>query len=221
MTTRPLTPKQRHRRNREEMTEAILTIAREIMREEGAAALNLHEIARRIGIKTPSLYAYFPSKMAIYDALFRQGFLIFAERMNENLQNIPPGLAQLHDAIEAYMLFANENPELYQIMFERPVPGFEPSPESMAISLSSLSRGREAATQAIQSMKRPPDLTAVQINDLVIAMMHGLTSLHQANEPHLPVGEGRFGSLIPAAAQLFKEAWGLEESEQLPINSEQ
>lgn len=214
INTKPLTAKQRRRRNREEMTEAILTIAREIMREEGAAALNLHEIARRIGIKTPSLYAYFPSKMAIYDALFREGFLIFAERMNENLQNHPPGLTQLQGAIEAYMRFANENPELYQIMFERPVPGFEPSAESMAISLNALSRGRETATQVIHAMKRPPDLTAAQINDLVIAMMHGLTSLHQANEPHLSVGEGRFGSLIPAATQLFKDAWGLEESEQ-------
>jgi hypothetical protein len=37
--------------------------------------------------------------------------------------------------------------------------------------------------------------------------MHGLTALHMANEPELPVGSGRFGSLIPAALALFRAAW--------------
>ena len=37
--------------------------------------------------------------------------------------------------------------------------------------------------------------------------MHGLTALHMANEPHLPLGQGRFGVLIPAAVALFDKAW--------------
>jgi hypothetical protein len=36
--------------------------------------------------------------------------------------------------------------------------------------------------------------------------MHGLTAQHLANEPHLPVGKGRYGSLIPAAVKLFQAA---------------
>jgi hypothetical protein len=43
--------------------------------------------------------------------------------------------------------------------------------------------------------------------DLVLAVMHGLTALHMANEPNLPVGQGRFGSLISAAVSLFHTAW--------------
>jgi hypothetical protein len=46
--------------------------------------------------------------------------------------------------------------------------------------------------------------------DLSIALMHGLTALHMANEPHLPVGEGRFGSLIPDAAIMFIKAWPIK-----------
>jgi hypothetical protein len=38
-------------------------------------------------------------------------------------------------------------------------------------------------------------------------MMHGLAAMHLANEPHLPMGEGRFGSLIPAAISVFEKAW--------------
>ncbi len=40
--------------------------------------------------------------------------------------------------------------------------------------------------------------------------MHGITAQHMANEPELPVGEGRFGSLLPAALDLLKRAWGGE-----------
>lgn len=52
-----------------------------------------------------------------------------------------------------------------------------------------------------------PALSNQQVADLVIAMMHGLTALHLANQPGLPVGEGRFGGLIAAAVDLFDAAW--------------
>jgi hypothetical protein len=43
-----------------------------------------------------------------------------------------------------------------------------------------------------------------QARDLFVALMHGLTALHLANEPHLPVGEGRFGGLISLAARAIE-----------------
>ena len=53
------------------------------------------------------------------------GMEMFAEKIAT-----PPGISgwdRFEHALEAYMGFAVENPELYQIMFERPVPGFVPS----------------------------------------------------------------------------------------------
>ena len=52
------------------MRRAILAAARAVMREQGVAALSLREVARRVQMQAPSLYAYFPSKMALCDALF-------------------------------------------------------------------------------------------------------------------------------------------------------
>src|SRR5690348_7081446 len=77
-----LSPKERRERNREEMRHAILEAARQVMHEEGVAALNLQEVARRVGVRAPSLYEYFPGKMALYDALFRMGVRLYAERMS-------------------------------------------------------------------------------------------------------------------------------------------
>jgi hypothetical protein len=51
------------------------------------------------------------------------------------------------------------------------------------------------------------NLNGQQVTDLVIAMMHGLTALHIANEPQLPIGQGRFGSLIDALIPLLDKAW--------------
>ena len=53
--------------------EEILEVAIELMETEGVAALSLSAVARRLGLQPPSLYQYFPSKMAIYDALFQRG----------------------------------------------------------------------------------------------------------------------------------------------------
>ena len=43
------------------------------MRAEGLAGLSLRELAKRVGMQAPSLYAYFGSKAAIYDAMFVEG----------------------------------------------------------------------------------------------------------------------------------------------------
>ncbi|NCF67807.1 MAG: TetR family transcriptional regulator [Chloroflexi bacterium] len=201
-----LTPAQRRERNRQEMIDGILQVSRDIMRDKGAAALNLNEVARRVGVKTPSLYSYFPNKMAIYDAVFRKGMEMFAEAIT-----IPEGISGwdcFQYVFEAYMSFAVENPELYQILFERPVPGFVPSEESMAFSIASLNRGREEMAEIIAEIGIDPGVPIEQAMDLTIALSHGITAQHMANEPHLPVGEGRYGSLIPQAVALFKSAWG-------------
>jgi hypothetical protein len=48
--------------------------------------------------------------------------------------------------------------------------------------------------------------------DLVIAISHGLTALHMANEPELPIGQGRFGALIPAVLTVLSKAWSKEQT---------
>jgi hypothetical protein len=57
-----------------------------------------------------------------------------------------------------------------------------------------------------------PGVSPGEVRDLFLAMMHGLTALHLANEPGLPVGSGRFGRLIPAALALFQASWDPEDA---------
>jgi Bacterial regulatory proteins, tetR family/Aldehyde dehydrogenase family len=60
-----------------------------IMREEGVAALNLRELARRLRFTVQAVYKYYPSKMALYDALFREG-----TRIRSGVTATSPGIPQ-------------------------------------------------------------------------------------------------------------------------------
>ena len=190
-----------------ETREKILAISREEMQMNGVAALSLGVSARRLGMRTPSLYTYFDSKNAIYDTLFREGFLLFGEYMDERPDQDGSLRDNLRSAFRTYMRFAQENPDLYQLMFQRPVPGFEPSPESMAVSLARLDTVREQMVRFIENKEIMTDLPFEEARDIIIALQHGLTELHLANNPDQPVGEGRFGRLIDQTVQFVLDAW--------------
>ncbi|MEW5873148.1 MAG: TetR/AcrR family transcriptional regulator [Chloroflexota bacterium] len=201
----PQTLSPRSQRNRERMTQSILDTARTIMREHGVAALSMHELARRLEMRPPSLYNYFSGLMDIYDALFRLGFTLWGEYLDEHTQGAQTWQDEVRLSMQAYLTFAMQNPELFQLCFERPVPGFVPSEPSLQVSFGALNK----AYARIASLKEDlrADLPPEQIADLVIAITHGLTALHMANEPHLPLGQGRFGALIPAALEVLDKAW--------------
>ncbi len=202
--TEPLTRRQQVHL---ETIEKILTISREEMRKNGVAALSLGVVAKRLGMRTPSLYTYFDSKNAIYDELFRRGFLEFGRWIDERPFQDGSLRDNLQSAMATYMRFAQENPDLYQLMFQRPVPEFIPSEASMAVSLARLDEVRTQFSIMFTSGELTTSLPFEEARDLFIAMQHGLTELHLANDPEMTVGNGRFGKLIPQAVQMILDAW--------------
>src|SRR3954454_21235500 len=67
-------PVDRRQRRRQESIEQVLDVAVEVMGDQGVAGLTLGEVARRMGIRPPSLYVYFDGQNALYDALFERGW---------------------------------------------------------------------------------------------------------------------------------------------------
>lgn len=193
----------RRARNRAEMRAAILDAARAVMREQGVAALNLNQVSSRLGIKTPSLYEYLNGKHAIYDALFRLGFELLSERLTPVLQNAKTWQDLLRGSIETYMQFALDYPELYQLCFARPIPGFVPSETSARIRLELAQFSRQHVARVTERDGAWLGMNPAQASDLSIALIHGLTAQHLATEPHLPMGQGRFGGLVPIVLRWF------------------
>jgi AcrR family transcriptional regulator len=93
----------------------ILDAARALLTSEGVEALTLGRIARVLGIRTPSLYKHFASKRELEARLIAEGL----EASAEMLEAAGPELA---DIAGAYRRFALEQPALYRLMTERPLP---------------------------------------------------------------------------------------------------
>src|SRR5579875_1973045 len=53
---------------------AIVARAWDLARRDGLGGLTLHGLAAAVGLRQPSLYVYFDSKLALYDALFADGY---------------------------------------------------------------------------------------------------------------------------------------------------
>jgi AcrR family transcriptional regulator len=205
---KPLTPAERRRRNRDEMIAAILDTSREVMREHGVAALNLQEVARRLGIRAPSLYEYFDSKAALYDALFRVGVGLWAEYVDALLaREFGSPWDLLRAMFEAYIEFGDDHPEMYKLIHERHVPGFEPSDESLAESVNLTKQGIEALLLWTKKGMMSSSLSPDDAFDLVIVVMHGLAGAHVADDPGNRAPTARFHRLIPAAVALFEASW--------------
>lgn len=204
---RPPSLQERRARDREGMTNAILAAARLVMRRDGVAALNLNEVARLVGIQTPGLYKYFRGKSGIYDALFRCAVQEFRPRLERVWAAHPPGWERLEAWMEARMSFAQEHPDLDHLLLSRDVPGFIPSEESMGESSRLLAAATQAFTDSFQACGLSTDGDPGRARGLFFALMHGLTMLHLANEPEVPVGSAFYGSLIPDAIAVLRAAW--------------
>jgi AcrR family transcriptional regulator len=192
------------------MIAAILDAARAVMREHGVAALNLQDVAARVGMRAPSLYTYFASKIAIYEALYVMGMRMYRERLGKVLQTHGMTWGAIQGAITNYMDFAHEHPELYQLLFERPVPGFVPSAEGNEEARKLIETSNDAIARMMQAGVLAPNIPAEQASLLLVALMQGLTAMHIANEPQTPVASSIFGNLIPAAMALLRAGWASE-----------
>lgn len=196
-------PADRRARRRQETIEEILDIAVAVMTEEGVNGLSLSEVARRLGVQPPSLYKYFPSLNAVYDALFARGQRANLAVMKDAMADAAPGLDALTNGLEASGRWSIANRALAQLMFGRPVPSFEPTAESMSPSEEMVELQRRALADAVRMGELGPGADSIDAVYLVSIIIAGVLSQAFANEPDLPWGEGRFTPQFPKVMQVL------------------
>jgi AcrR family transcriptional regulator len=206
VTERLARPDRRARRHQETIRE-ILEIARDVMTEVGVNGLSLAEVARRLGVQPPSLYKYFPSLMAIYDALFLEGQRENLEAMRVGMQKAEPGLDALIAGLEASGRWCLANRAVAELLFWRPVPSFHPSPEAFAVSMEMVELQRGTLADAVSKGQLGPQANEEGAIYLVSTIIVGVLSQAFANEPDLPWGEGRFTPMFGTLMRLLPAAF--------------
>ena len=181
-------------RRRQETTAEILDAAWRLARRDGLASISLRELGREVGLRAQSLYAYFGSKAALYDAMFRQGqeeLAALAAGWPVDLSEVEDPRATATELARRFVEFCTADPVRYQLLFQRVIPGWEPTPETYALAVDRVDDLRRAlASVGIR------DEEAV---DLWTALLTGLTDQQISNDP----GGDRWTRLVPRAVDLF------------------
>jgi AcrR family transcriptional regulator len=141
---------------------------------DGIGGLTLRGLAREVGIRQPSLYEYFESKHALYDAMFAVANEQLLARLDALRLPVDPRRA-LQRSLRAFIDFALENNARRMLLFERPIPGFEPSATSYAFAEQALDRVVQRALAA--GLTDPGDI------DCLVAMVGGLIAAQASNDP--------------------------------------
>lgn len=190
-------------RRRAAVQEEALDHAVDLMTEGGVGALSVSEVARRMGIRGPSLYKYFPSRFAMYDALFARGLAAEAAALRDAAEHATPGVDQLHAGGVALVRWAVDNPALAQLLHWRPVPGFSPSPETFARSRQENATARTVLAEAVRLGQLRPGADSDEALRLWTVVLSGVVSQQMANEPGVPYDQGAFSRLTDAAIEMF------------------
>jgi AcrR family transcriptional regulator len=174
---------------------------------EGAGAVTVSEIARRLGMRAPSLYKYFPSLHAIYDAMFARGYTSLSAHVQNATATLGPGLPRLLASSEAVLRWSHDNLGLAQLMFWRPVPGFTPSSEAFAPSGAMWKRFRDDLTWAAHHGELRPDADSDEVLRLLTIVTAGVLSQQMANQPEASFDDGTFTGLADQALAMFAQQY--------------
>lgn len=183
--------------------EEALDQAVAIMEADGVGALSMSEIARRLGIRQPSLYKYFPSLHAVYDALFARGLALMEAAVMAAVTPLPTGVARIRAGAKAWIRCAVDNPALAQLLVWRPVPGFQPTEETFAGSLRQMDQLRTEFAAAADRGEISPAGGTPEALRLYTTVLSGVISQQMANQPGAAFDTGLFTSLIDDALDMF------------------
>ena len=176
---------------REAKWSKIVEEAWALARRDGLAAISLRDLADRVGLRQPSLYAYFDSKLDLYDAMFADGNRQLLEFVAAHQPVTGDPRRALAGFVGVLVRFSSEDVVRHQLLFQRTIPGFEPSAASYEIALQfyDLARGRLADAGAT-------DQADV---DLFSAITTGLAHQQVANDP----GGDRWVRQAERAVEMF------------------
>jgi AcrR family transcriptional regulator len=184
----------RRSERRQETQREIVHASWEVVREHGLAGLSMRDLGDRVGMRAQSIYSYFASKHEIYDAMFLEGYQAFAVWMDaavddDEIASDPIGATRA--ATRAFVEFCTSDPVRYQLLFQRTIPDFTPSPEAYAVALETYDQmGRRLAAIGVR------DQASL---DLWTAVLTGITDQQISNDP----GGTRWTRLVDRAVDML------------------
>ncbi|GAB2913937.1 TetR/AcrR family transcriptional regulator [Nonomuraea fastidiosa] len=128
---------QGERASHDELRSRLLDVAVNLLQSDGPDSLTMRRIAAEAGCTTTVIYTMFGNREGLAEALYLEGF----ERFRRYLEAVPPRrnpYEHLTALSPAYRQACLSEPGYYSLMFERAIPGFEPSERARTLARAAL-----------------------------------------------------------------------------------
>jgi AcrR family transcriptional regulator len=180
------------------MTAEILSVARDQLARDGAAALSLRSIARDLGMAPSALYRYFDGRDALLSALILAAYESLAEcaeeaadRAARHEESDVERFAHVPQAIRRWAL---ARPYEWGLIFGTPVPGYQ-APQDTVVPYA---RTAAATVRPVVEAERAGRLSVVR---------HGAPVSAELAEAVAPVTEGLFPGTPAEVVVVAVQAW--------------
>lgn len=153
--------------------EALLARAALLLRERGAGALSLRELARDLGMSHAAPARHFSDRQDLLDALAVEGFTRLADRVRDVARSADDPFRQALLIARAYVDFAVSESHLVEVMYQHKTRGDQSaitqSAEAAFVPLLSVfRRGEELGLVAAGSGERSATLLIAALQGLAV-----------------------------------------------------
>jgi AcrR family transcriptional regulator len=170
-----------------DLRERFVTGGLGFLTDHGAGELTVRRAAKSANSTTMCLYTKFGGRAGLLEAIYQRGFELLSAALSDAPATADP-TRRILDLALAYRRFALANPSLYALMFQRPVPDFDPPPD---LRRTSLERTFPPLTEAVTQAQAQGVLSRgdpARSTHLLWCVIHGVVSDELAHTPPPPDG---------------------------------
>lgn len=102
---------------RDTLPDRLVQVGVDLVKEVGAEALSLREIARRAGVSHGAPRRYFPTHQRLLGAIARAGYRDLGRRLTPLLDSGCDPRTQIYELGREYLAFATANRGMFELMF--------------------------------------------------------------------------------------------------------
>ncbi|MEE9453932.1 MAG: TetR/AcrR family transcriptional regulator [Paracoccaceae bacterium] len=165
------------------LKQALVEATLSLIQEKGPTGFTLAEAARQAGVSAAAPYRHFKGREDLIAEVARQGFEIFAEKMESAFNRGKPNPMASFEAVgRAYLQFARAHAGHYIAMFESGVSIAGNSGLNMVANraMAVQTQAAEKLFEHLPKSQRPP---ATMVSHHIWAMSHGVVELFARGEP--------------------------------------
>jgi AcrR family transcriptional regulator len=151
-----------------------------ILRDEGEAALSLRRLATNLGVSRTAPYHHFKDKQTLLSAVAEEGFIRFNRAMKTALDKSrgKGGEQAMRDYVKAYVNFAVNNAEYYDLMYGSKLWRSDRLAKSLLASARRTLRSDVERIQQLQDRALvAKDLDALRFTQVAWGLLHGISRL--------------------------------------------